>query len=342
MKVAILADSHWGVRNDSPMFLEYFTRFYREQFFPYLKEHDIKTVVHLGDLVDRRKYINYTTANVMRNEYLTPSQELGLDTRIIVGNHDTFYKDTNEINALREIVMGKNGFKVYSNPADAVFDGLNCLMLPWICPENQAQSMDMIKNFKGKVVFSHLELAGFEMSKGQLMEHGMDAAIFKKYKAVYSGHYHHKSSKGNIHYLGAPYEMTWVDYEDPKGFHILDTDTLKLEFIQNPLKMHQKIHYDNGTETEEVEGKIVRLIVHDKGDLKKFDKFVQKFGETEIKIIDEHLNFDPTDSKKLEVENVGDTLKILTDYVSDLEVNVDKKQLNKLLKELYAEAQLER
>lgn len=344
MKIVLITDTHWGVRGDSPLFVEYFTRFYREQFFPYLKEHNIKEVVHLGDLVDRRKYITYTTANVMRQEYLVPSQELGLKTSIIIGNHDTFYKDTNEINAIREIVMGREGFTIYSNPEYAEFDGLKALMLPWICTDNQEKSLSMIGSNSAKVIFSHLELAGFEMSKGQLMEHGMDADLFKKYKAVYSGHYHHKSSKNNIHYLGAPYEMTWVDYKDPKGFHVLDTDTLKLEFIQNPLRMHEKIHYD-GSKVDKVEGKIIKVIVHERADTKKFDTFVKSIGDADVKIIDEHLNFEPDEVakqliKQREVE-VSDTLKILSDYVDNIDLNVDKKRLNKVLNELYVEAQLE-
>lgn len=343
MKLCLITDTHFGVRGDSPIFLEYFTNFYRNQFFPYLKENGIDTVVHLGDLVDRRKYLTYTTANVMRKEYIEPSQQMGLKTSIIIGNHDTFYKDTNEVNALREVVMGREGFTIYSNPEYAEFDGLKALMLPWICEANQEKSFKMILNKGAPIIFSHLELAGFEMSKGQLMEHGMDASMFKKYKAVYSGHYHHKSSKGNIHYLGAPYEMTWVDYQDPKGFHVLDTNTLQLDFIQNPLIMHEKIHY-NGEKVKKVEGKIVKVIVHDRADTKKFDAFVKSIGDAEVKVIDEHLNFDPIDIKDQmtkQTTEVGDTMNILSDYVGKLDLNVDKRRLNTLLKELYTEAQLE-
>ena len=59
MKIAVLNDTHWGARNDSPAFVNYFNRFYDEIFFPYLQENNIKTVIHLGDVVDRRKFINF-------------------------------------------------------------------------------------------------------------------------------------------------------------------------------------------------------------------------------------------------------------------------------------------
>jgi DNA repair exonuclease SbcCD nuclease subunit len=341
LKVCLLADTHFGVRGDSDVFLEYFSRFFQNTFFPYLKENGIDTVIHLGDLVDRRKYISYTTSNVMRKSYVEPSCMLGLTTHIIAGNHDCFYKDTNEINALRELIVGKDNFKVYSNPSSIELDGLRCQLLPWICADNMDQSMEAIKN-KNDVVFGHLELSGFEMAKGQMMDHGMDAKLFKKFKGIYSGHYHHKSDSGNIHYLGTPYEMTWADYNDPKGFHILDTDTLELTFIENPERMFVKVNYDNGrVDVDEVDGKIVKLIIHDKQDVKKFDKYVKSLGDVDIKVIDEHLNFDASDSKKIDVENITDTLQILTEYVDNLDVNVDKERLNTLLRTLYMEAQIE-
>ena len=53
MKIALITDTHWGVRNDSSTFIEYYRKFYNETFFPYLKENDISTIIHLGDIVDR-------------------------------------------------------------------------------------------------------------------------------------------------------------------------------------------------------------------------------------------------------------------------------------------------
>lgn len=190
MKVAILADTHWGARGESQIFLDYFSRFHREIFFPYIDQHNIKTVVHLGDLVDRRKYLNYTTAHTLRKEYIEPSQERNLTTHIIAGNHDCFYKNNNEINALREFVMGRPGFHIYSNPAivrfPTNFDDKTCsyqgeletLMMPWISPENEEKSAEAIQNSKAKVMFAHLELVGFEMARGQMMDHGMDPDWF--------------------------------------------------------------------------------------------------------------------------------------------------------------------
>ena len=70
MKIAILNDTHFGVRNDSEAFRNYQLKFYDKIFFPYLKEHNIKTLIHLGDVVDRRKFINFQTASLFRKHFL--------------------------------------------------------------------------------------------------------------------------------------------------------------------------------------------------------------------------------------------------------------------------------
>ena len=58
-KFVILGDTHFGARNDSRKFHDYFEKFYKNTFFPYLEEHGITEIIQLGDLFDRRKFINY-------------------------------------------------------------------------------------------------------------------------------------------------------------------------------------------------------------------------------------------------------------------------------------------
>ena len=48
MKIALLNDTHCGVRGDMIEMSNYQGRFYNEVFFPYLDEHDIKHIIHLG------------------------------------------------------------------------------------------------------------------------------------------------------------------------------------------------------------------------------------------------------------------------------------------------------
>ena len=113
MKIALITDTHWGVRNDNIAFMDNSKKFLDEVFFPYLDANNIRTVVHLGDLVDRRKYINMQTATRLRIDFLDKLANRGLDVHMIAGNHDTYFKNTNTVNALRELVVGKYDFIVY-------------------------------------------------------------------------------------------------------------------------------------------------------------------------------------------------------------------------------------
>ena len=118
MKLAIITDTHWGVRNDSQAFLDNSKVFLDNVFFPYLEKHGVHTILHLGDLVDRRKYINYNTASRLRQDFLDPIYGRGYEMHIVAGNHDTYFKNTNEVNALRELVIGKyTNTKVYDRYA---------------------------------------------------------------------------------------------------------------------------------------------------------------------------------------------------------------------------------
>jgi DNA repair exonuclease SbcCD nuclease subunit len=309
-----------------------------------VEKHNIKCVVHLGDLVDRRKFLNYATATAMRNEYIEPSTRLRLETHIIAGNHDCYHKNNNEVNALREIVMGREGFKIYSNPTIVNFmadPSLKTLMLPWISPENEEKSADMIRGNNIDICFAHLELAGFEMARGQMMEHGMDAAAFSQFDAVYTGHYHHKSSKGNIHYLGTPYELTWADCDDQKGFHVLDTITREIEFIPNPITLFKKIHFNSKDEKWNVDDKIVKVIIHPDANRKALESFISQAEQTsiDIQVVDQHLDIDESGGQVITIKDVEDTMKIVSDYITASDMDVDKSALIGMMKQLYVEAQ---
>ena len=101
----------------------------------------------------------------------------------------------------------------------------------------------------------HLEIQGFEMFKGSVVSHGDDRSVFGKFDICMSGHFHHRSTDGHIYYLGSHAEFTWSDYDDPRGFHIFDTETREITFIQNPFKMFKKIWY-NDSEPDFINKKI--------------------------------------------------------------------------------------
>ena len=208
MKIAIITDTHWGARNDSQFFTDYFIKFYNDIFFPELLERGISTVVHMGDIVDRRKFINYKTLYQMRHHFFDRCWEQYINLHMIIGNHDTFFKNTNDVNSmdcLRMMSSGSEGdgggfVKIYHDPTEVEFDGTKVFFQPWICPENKEESLDAISKTEAQILFGHLEVAGFEMHLGQKNYEGLSPTIFEKFEYAFSGHFHHKSDNVNVYY----------------------------------------------------------------------------------------------------------------------------------------------
>ena len=346
MKIALINDTHWGARNDSPAFIDYFNRFYDEVFFPYLQENNIKTVIHLGDVVDRRKFINHNTAHNFKLKFWNRIDELNLDTHVIIGNHDTYYKNTNEINALQNLNISKTA-KVYTSSQTINFDGLDVLFIPWICDTNKDDTLYHIDNTTAQIVMGHLEIKGFEMHKGHLNEQGLEKDLFKRFEKVLSGHFHKKSDDGHIYYLGCPYEIMWSDYNCPKGFHIFDTQTRELTRVPNPLTMFKKFVYNdkgedyNKKNLSEYENKFVKLFISNKTDTDMFDKLLDRFHNEinayEINVIEDN-NYDMSASVREDILEQGeDTLTFLGNYIEQIDTTLDKAKLKTFAKELYME-----
>src|SRR5210317_471141 len=185
MKIALLNDTHFGVRNDSQAFRNYQLRFYNEIFFPYLKENNIKTLVHLGDVVDRRKFINFQTASVFKKHFWDRLYKEKIDTHIIIGNHDTYYKNTNEVNAIENLYTSFDGVNepfIYTGPKEVELGGCNILFLPWMCDDNIEESIHALDSATASVVMGHLEIKGFEMQKGMINDQGLEKNQFKRFE----------------------------------------------------------------------------------------------------------------------------------------------------------------
>jgi predicted phosphodiesterase len=349
MKLGLLTDSHFGVRNDNRAFLENNKKFLDGIFFPYLKEQGIKTVVHLGDLVDKRKQINYYSNSRLRQDFIDPLMHGGFDFHWILGNHDIFYRDSFEVTAASELYLylsrGMENFRYYTEPTEVLFDGFPILFLPWICDSNRELTTQTINTTRAKVVFGHLALAGFQMFRGVENNVGENRSIYQKFKLVCSGHYHHRSISDNIIYLGASGEHTWIDYNDPRGFHIFDTETLELTFLQNPYKMFAKVFYDDREEDRkynfgDLTGKYVKVIIMSRHNPTRYDNFIGRVEDAcplDIQTTDDHFNLDLVDNEKI-LSEAKDTLTLIRDYVAQADNVINQNKLDQLFIELYQEA----
>lgn len=349
MKVAIITDQHFGARNDSIVFLDFFQKFYDNVFFPKLAEHGITHVLILGDTFDRRKYVNFYALQRAKEMFFDKLLAAGITVHMLAGNHDTYYKNTNDVNSPDLLLREYDNINVIDTPQTIHLDyedaGSDVLMMPWICADNYVRSMEELKNTSAEICMGHFEISGFAMYRGMESHEGLEPSLFKKFDCVFSGHYHHRSSKDNITYLGNPYEMTWQDYADPRGFHLFDLKTRKLEFVENPYTMFERFEYDDSTvdpdsiDTSFAENKYVKIVVVNKTDLYKFDKFMARVynrNPQEVKLIEDLSEFNEgVVSSEIDLE---DTIDVLNNYIDSVQTDSDKEKIKTYMKSLYTEA----
>ena len=349
MKICILGDTHFGMRGDSLDFHKYIEKFYTNTFFPYLRQHGITTIVQLGDLFDRRKFINFNSLYLCRKYFFDKLRENGITFHTLLGNHDVAFKNTLQVNSSQLLLKEYDNIVIYDSFSTVNFDGIDIDIIPWLCDDNQDEIFTQIKSSKSQICLGHFELDGFEMERGVVCHGGLDKSNLMKYDVVMSGHFHHKSSDGAITYVGTPYEMTWSDYNDPKGFHIFDTETREAEFVQNPYRMFYKLNYDDELEHfsqhyvtfdySVYEGAYVKVVVKNKLNPFLFDIVIDnlyKAGAADISIVEDFTEIVGSDDEL--VDQAEDTMTILSKYIDNLSLNVENDKLKSLMRELYVEA----
>ena len=348
MKIAILNDTHCGIRNSSEVFLDNAATFYKEVFFPECERQGIDQIVHLGDFYDNRKFINFKAMNHVRKHFLQELRTRGMKMDIIPGNHDTYFKNTNELNSLKECLGHyMNEIHIIMEPTVMEYGSLKMALLPWICQDNYDKSMNFIRECKADWLGGHLELANFEMQRGIIQPHGMNHKLFEKFEMVMSGHYHVASQKDNVWYLGSQMEFFWSDAGDKKYFHIVDTETREVQKIRNPHTLFEKIVYNdekvdyNNYDVSHLDNKFVKVVIIKKEDSFTFDRFIDRIQNQNIHDLKIAENFNEflgenVDDEGLEVE---DTAQLVDDYIDNVDTDLDKSRIKVDMRELMTEAQ---
>ena len=340
MRVAVITDTHYGARKGSTHLHNYFQLFYDNIFFPTLEREKIDTVIHMGDIFDSRKSIDYQSLEWAKQVVFEPLRKYKVYA--ITGNHDCYYKNTNHVNSPELLLNDYSNISTFSKATEINIDGLDILLLPWINSENYDESLEAIQNSKSKVAMGHLEINGFKATRGHMMEDGMDTDVFSKFNSVYSGHFHTRSTDGKINYLGNPYEMYWNDVNDTRGFHIFDTDTITHAPIINPYKLFYNVYYEDTPyqtfDSTPYENKIVKVIVRKKTNPKQFQKFIDKLyatGIQDLKIIE---NFELIEGEDFEMDEDENTLSLLNRYIDESEFDLDKNIIKGIFQDLYRQA----
>jgi len=344
-KVALITDQHFGARTGSTIIIEHQRKFYNEIFFPYLSKNKIDTIIILGDTFDTRKFTNNYVIEQCKIFFFDQLKNRDISVYMIIGNHDIYFKEKLFPNTPNLLLAEYDNIVRIEYPQTVQVKGIDVVLIPWICRDNYDQFSEEIRTSPADICMGHFEIDGFQMYRGVESHGGLTQSTFDRFDKTFSGHYHHRSTKGNITYLGTPYEITWQDFADPKGFHIFDLGTRELEFVQNPYKLFVKLEYDDldrepiDLSNIDIKDTYVKLIVVNKTDFYKYDTFLTKLynkGAYEIKIIEDigdYSNGELSEDIKLE-----DTQSVLNHYIESIETDVDTSIIKSYIQSLYTEA----
>jgi len=345
MKIGILGDTHFGVRNDSKLFHDYFELYIKNELIPSLKKNKVTDLFQVGDLFDNRKWLSLYMINRSKEYFFDALRDNGITLHTLIGNHDIYWRDSLAINSPMLVLNEYENVHIYNTPTTVKIEDTTIDIIPWICTENKDAILNFIRNSKSDLCFGHFEIASFAMYRGMSADHGLDMKMFEKYEKVLSGHYHTKSTKGNITYVGTPWEMTWQDFNDPRGYHTFDLKSRKLQFYKNPYVKYVRIEYDDkGKEPVDlkdmnIEGCFIRLVVVNKTDYYKYDLFLQRLqnkGVYDLKIVEDVSEF--TKGELSEEINLEDTIDVMSKYIDTVDTDIDKESVKNFMKTLYIEA----
>jgi DNA repair exonuclease SbcCD nuclease subunit len=339
-KLAIVGDLHFGKKNNNEQLLEAQLKWFYDSFVPTMDEQGCDKVIFLGDIFDNRVSLSPLILKHVRTLFYEICQKY--EVHVIVGNHDCFYRNTNDVHSLG--VLEDQGARVYHEITQVDFFGKTSLILPWLTKDTLDKAESMLAKNNYAMCFGHLEINGFEMAKNHIATHGMTQDTFFNCRKVYSGHFHIRNVDGQIKYVGTPYELDWGDYLEEKGFTILDTKTMEEEYFLNKVSpKHMKIRSeeidiedltpefigDNYVEIEFHEGisQTDRIMITEK---------LESLGPSSIRTKEEKLHSMGTDDIEVD-DTVKNSLDALFEYTKLIGCpeGLDESKALEIIKDIY-------
>lgn len=340
-KLAILGDTHFGAGGANVIQHDYMKKFFKD-FFQYVDDNNIKTILQLGDLFDVRKHINTWSLNYFREVFLKQVIQRDLKVIVLLGNHDIFYRESLQISSVEEVLCPyPEWFTIIKEPTEMELEGLSFLLVPWVCKENLDTVQSVLAKSESKYCAGHFEFNGFELFRGQLAKTHYDHAEYKKFDRVFSGHYHHMSSKDNIIYTGTPYELTWQDCATTKGFFVIDANSIEMIETQHTLYSAFSLSEYQEIPNNIIQDKHVKLTIDIELTPKKRDAIVESIYSMKpysLKIIEQKI--DVSETKEISYNDIASVPDVIKDYVENITVDqsLDKTVLSDVLIQLFVEA----
>jgi DNA repair exonuclease SbcCD nuclease subunit len=362
--IAFLADTHLGAKHFHKGVFQTMMMFFEEQFFPWCIKNGVKNVIHCGDVVHNRNVIDLWINQQIKKRFFKWFEDNDINLHCLVGNHDTYYKTSIDYNYLAENTREFKRVKVYQKQEKIQIGSYQMLMVPWVINNKEFEFKE-----KADICCGHFDMVGFKMTGQMYSQDGFEPTQFDDFKYVFSGHYHIRSHRKNIYYVGTQYPITWNDYGEDKGFYVLDQD-FEVRYYDNRVNAKfLKIYYDemDGEQTIRVGGikkrslipssfeeaielaskNYCRIVTNHMTDQLMFDAFYQSLqsvsrDDHKIEIVDSNEIIESFDISELEeqIQEESDLLTTVSTYLAGMtfEKDIDKDFLIGIFKELYRES----
>jgi DNA repair exonuclease SbcCD nuclease subunit len=348
MKTAIITDIHFCIRNGSPYYAERYRLFFENIFFPYIDKHNIKTILCLGDTFEDRKNLNILGLKSAREMFFDEALKRDIKIISILGNHDVFFRNTNEVNSMDIIESSYKNVYIVNEYEEFKFGNKIFGMMSWVNNENLDRNLERIKSTSNAdFLLMHAEIVGFEMTKGNVADKGFEQSLFGRFELVLSGHFHIKNKIGHIYYIGNPFQTNWDDYNSDRGFHVYDHDTNTFEFIKNTYENFDVIIYDDAVNIstfnfDKYKDQKIKVLVNNVAGLKQasYLTFLENlntkvFEYTVVEINDESALIEDSTTAL----NMKSNTEMIKEYVNGLTMeDTEKSEVINIMLDLYNEA----
>lgn len=340
MKIALISDTHFGIKKSSRPFLKSQIRFFKEEFIPYLNQNFIDTICILGDLFDNRNNINVYMKNEVFN--LFKNHLYPFKIYIFPGNHDIYYKTSIEVNSLKFLGKFEN-VNLIEEIEVKNFDNKKVLFVPWQIDYNDFRKRVAEKNTHCDVCLGHFDIIGFPFNSSIICQKGLQSDLFlKNYTLTFSGHFHkrhiHKQKDREVIMIGSPYELTRNDKGDKRGFCILDLDNLKYDFVNSKKTIKFiDVKYPKKVTKRRIKGNVVDIQVDydiGKSSDDAIQEYIQKIESFEpVYPPNVHLNHNLFEKEEMSYE-VKSITELINDYIQNLDID-NKEEVHSMINELY-------
>ncbi len=342
----IIGDLHFGIKANSQDYLDFQIKWFKDELYKTIKDNDVKYIVFLGDINDSRLSLSPLVMNYERDLFIDLKNTFpNVEYHVILGNHDLYYKNTREVHSLN--FLKDIGYIVHEDFTSLTIENRKMFFVPWILKEEMDDFKLMLAENKYDCLFGHLEINGFTMVKGVVDKDGWSHSIFSNCDKVFSGHYHLRSKKGNIQYVGTPFEISQNDSGNVKGIDLLNLETMETKFIKTK-NTPKHLSFNSYTyPIDKINKKLINnniLKISLGNSLSESDKveYIEKVNSMKpLRVIFE----DESDSElvvndKQIQESLKNTEEFLNEYINliDIDSSIDKDDVINDFKEYYKKA----